>query len=222
MVVIRFILSLAIAYLLAVLVLTFTYLVMPPVSTVMVASAVRGEGMARTWVPLEKISPHVLRAVIAAEDGRFCSHRGIDWQAVDKAMMQAKQSGRAPRGASTVTMQVAKNLFFFTGRSWLRKALEAPIALWIDLLWSKRRIMEVYLNIAEWGDGVFGIEAAAKHEFGVSANDLSASQAALLAIMLPDPERRSARHPGPRHRAMAAQLRARMGREGANTRCVGR
>lgn len=210
--------GIAAAYLLTVLALSVLYLIIPPATPLMVADGIRHGGLRREWVPLSRISPRMQRAVIVSEDSRFCSHRGIDWRAVDKAISEKRRSG--PRGASTITMQVAKNLFLWNGRSWLRKGLEVPLALWIDALWPKRRILEVYLNIAEWGDGVFGIEAAAKAEFGIGAAQLSREQAAALAIMLPDPANRSARAPGPKQQAMAAALLARMAREGTNTRCL--
>src|SRR3569833_725308 len=140
----------AITVLLAPFVLTIIYAVVPPVSAVMLESFFSGHGMHRTWVPLSRLPKSVLTATLASEDGRFCKHDGIDWEAVDKAMEENERS-RHVHGASTITMQVAKSLYLWNGRSWLRKALEAPLALWIDLVWPKRRILEVYLNIAQWG-----------------------------------------------------------------------
>lgn len=215
---IRLLFCMAAAYVLAVAALSVLYLAIPPATPLMLVDGIRHGQLRREWVPIERIAPALQRAVIVSEDSRFCSHHGIDWRAVDKAINEKRRSG--PRGASTITMQVVKNLFLWNGRSWIRKGVEVPLALWIDALWPKRRILEVYLNIAEWGDGLFGIEAAAKAEFGISAAQLSRTQAAALAIMLPDPANRSARSPGPKQRAMAAALLARMAREGANTVCL--
>lgn len=197
-------------YFLAVLLLSVLYIGFAPVSPLMVASLVTGKGLHHRWVDIEQVPSTVLRAVVASEDARFCDHHGIDVQAVNKAVKLAERTGRAPRGASTVTMQTAKNLFLWNTRSWIRKAIEAPIALWLDTIWTKKRILEVYLNIAQWGDGVFGIEEAARRNFGVNASGLSSYQAALLVTMLPDPERRSARNPGPKMRSMAGTVSARM------------
>lgn len=218
-----FIRNLLIAYFLAVGVLTICYLFIPPVSAVMVASALRGDGMERTWVSLRHISPAAIGAVVASEDARFCKHYGIDWVAMRKVVAEAKRRGEPPsKGASTISMQVAKNLFLFNGRSWVRKALEAPIALWIDFAWPKSRVLEVYLNIAEWGEGVFGIEAASQRAFGIPAAQLNSSQAAMLAVVLPDPTGRDARNPGPAMRGMASTVQARAGHNPNLAYCVGR
>lgn len=211
----RFLRGLVFWYFLVVLVLSLAWKIIPPVSTVMLGSLFTGDGMTRHWVPLKAVSPNVIRAVLVAEDSAFCTHHGIDWRAMNKVI---ERGGR--RGASTITMQVTKNLFLWNGRSWLRKAIEAPLALWIDLTWSKRRILEVYLNIAQWGDGVFGIEAASRRAFGVHASQVSPAQAALLATTLPDPERRRAGRPGPAQLSMSGYLQGRLAREGALTECI--
>jgi monofunctional biosynthetic peptidoglycan transglycosylase len=149
------------------------------------------------------------RARAGAEDGRFCSHHGIDWGELREAVEDADEGG-AVRGASTITQQTAKNLFLWQGRSIVRKALEFPLALWVDLVLPKRRIMEIYLNIAEWGpDNEFGAEAGARHAFGKSAHDLSLHEAALLAATLPNPVRRNPRQPGPALRRLAGIYQAR-------------
>ena len=134
-----------------------------------------------------------MRAVIASEDARFCAHHGIDLVELQNALDD--EDGRF-RGASTITMQAVKNLFLWTGRDWVRKALEAPLALYADLVLSKRRIMEIYLNVVEWDTGIYGAEAASQHYFGVPAAKLSAAQAARLAAILPSPETRDAGNPG--------------------------
>jgi monofunctional biosynthetic peptidoglycan transglycosylase len=160
-------------------------------------------------VPLDSISPALPVAVIASEDNRFCRHRGVDWGALREVVESADEDGPS-RGASTIPMQTAKNLFLWSGRSYVRKALELPIALWLDLVWSKRRMMENYLNIAEWGEGVFGAEAAARRYFGKAARDLTRREAALLATALPNPILRDPGRPSPRHRSLANRLLARM------------
>ena len=163
------------------------YAVGKPVSTVMLWRQVTGARMQRHYVPLARIAPALALAVIVAEDGRFCSHHGVDFAEIRDALADADDLEDA-RGGSTITQQVAKNLFLWPGRSWVRKALEFPLALWIDLVLSKRRILEIYLNIAEWGpNGEFGVEAGSRYAFGKPARDLSHYQAALLAAVLPNP-----------------------------------
>ena len=163
----------------------------PPISTPMVARWVTGERVERPWRGIESIDRDAIVAVIASEDSGFCRHRGVDW---DELMDVIDDEDGPKRGGSTLTMQVAKNLFLWPGRSYVRKAIEIPLAMTIDLVWSKRRILEVYLNIAEWGpEGEFGIEAGARRAFGHGAERVSAAEAALLAVTLPNPHRR---HPG--------------------------
>ncbi|WP_226668427.1 monofunctional biosynthetic peptidoglycan transglycosylase [Microbulbifer aggregans] len=145
-----------------------------------------------TWKPLTKISPNLQMAVIAAEDQKFPHHHGFDFASLQKALSESR---KRTRGASTISQQTAKNLFLWNGRSYVRKGLEAWFTLLIELLWSKERILEVYLNIAEFGEGVYGAEAAAKYSFGTNAQRLSRWQAGLLAAVLPSPKRMSARRP---------------------------
>ena len=174
-----------------------------PVSTVMLWRRMTGERLERTYVPLARVSPALSLAVIVAEDGRFCSHHGVDFAEIQNAIETADDLDDM-RGGSTITQQVAKNLFLWQGHSYLRKALEFPLALWIDLVLSKRRILEIYLNIAEWGpNGEFGVEVGAQRAFHKSARDLSQYQAALLAAVLPNPHRRDAGRPGPGLRRLA-------------------
>ncbi|HXX26078.1 MAG TPA: monofunctional biosynthetic peptidoglycan transglycosylase, partial [Pseudolabrys sp.] len=161
------------------------------------------------YVPLSQISPNLPLSVIVAEDGRFCRHHGIDFAGIRDAINEADDIEEV-RGGSTITQQVAKNLFLWGGRSFIRKVLELPLALWIDLVLPKRRVLEIYLNIAEWGpNGEFGVEAGARRAFGKSARDLTAFQAALLAAMLPNPHDRDARRPGPGLRRLASLYVAR-------------
>lgn len=165
-----------------------------PVSTLMLADLALFRGYDRQWVELDDISPNVVKAVMMSEDGQFCAHNGVDWGQL-RGVVQDALDGEATRGASTITMQTAKNLFLWNGRSFLRKTLELPLALFANTLWSKRRTMEIYLNIAEWGPGLYGIEAAARHYFKVPAAKLSLRQATLLAVSLPNPVLRKASKP---------------------------
>ncbi len=198
------------------------YALVRPISTVMLGSFLTGEGMRRDWVPMERISPNLALAVLASEDGNFCGHDGFDWVQMDKAVKKAERTGRAPRGASTVTAQTAKNLFLWRARSWLRKGLEASLTLWLDFVLPKRRILEIYLNIAEWGPGIFGAEAAAQFHFQKSARRLTAHEAALLATALPSPLRRLPEKPSASHRQLAARIEARMRQAPQIVGCVQR
>jgi monofunctional biosynthetic peptidoglycan transglycosylase len=186
----------------------------PPATALMLSRAAEGARIRHEPVPLSAVSPHVVRAVIAAEDANFCSHHGFDFEAIRDAAERNADGGRL-RGASTISQQTAKNLFLWPDRSWIRKGLETYFTALIETLWSKRRIMAAYLNVAEWGDGVFGIEAAARARFGVSASQLSPMQAARLAAVLPSPNTWRADRPGPYVRARAAQTRARRRERGA-------
>lgn len=193
------------------------YLVVPPVSTLMLGRWVTLRPVERVWVPLERIAPALQAAVVLSEDGQFCRHGGVDWAALREVLDEA---GGPSRGASTITMQVAKNLFLWPSCSAIRKGLEIPIALALDLVWSKRRILEVYLNIAEWGDGAFGAEAAARRHFGKSAAQLTPREAALLARALPNPLQRVAGKPSRRHQGLARLLQTRMGAAGPWLDCL--
>jgi len=195
--------------------LLLPYLVTPfyrighPVSTLMLWRQLTGEPMSRPWVDFGAISPYLPRSVVAAEDAKFCSHHGIDWDALREVVDDA-EDGEVTRGGSTITQQVAKNLFLWPGRSFVRKALELPLALWIDAVLPKQRILEIYLNIAELGpSGQFGAEAGAQFAYGHSAASLSPREAAGLAAILPNPHRRSARTPGPGVRRLAGTYMAR-------------
>ena len=206
--------------------LVLPYLIVPfyafgrPVSTVMAWRLLTGAHMQRSYVPLARIAPALSLAVIVAEDGRFCSHHGVDFAEIRDAIADADNLGDL-RGGSTITQQVAKNLFLWPGRSWLRKALEFPLALWIDLVLSKRRILEIYLNVAEWGpNGEFGVEAGSHYAFGKPARDLSRYQAAILAAVLPNPVARDAHKPGPGLRRLAGLYVGRSAHAGAAAACI--
>jgi monofunctional glycosyltransferase len=195
--------------------LLLPYLVTPfyrtghPVSTLMMWRQLTGAPMSRPWIDFGGISPYLPRSVVAAEDAKFCSHHGIDWDALREVVDDA-EDGEVTRGGSTITQQVAKNLFLWPGRSFVRKALELPLALWIDAVLPKQRILEIYLNVAELGpSGQFGAEAGAQFAFGHSAASLSPREAAGLAAILPNPHRRSAGTPGPGVRRLAGTYMAR-------------
>lgn len=191
----------------------------PPVSMVMLINRAAGIPIERQWAQLEDISPHLVRAVIMSEDGRFCSHKGVDWEEVRRVLDRMEGGGR-PRGASTLTMQTVKNLFLWPQRSWLRKGLEAPLALYADWLLPKRRIVEIYLNIAEWGTGIYGAEAAARHHFGVPASAITPTQAARLAAALPAPRARDPARPGRTTAGLASIIAQRAAKSGAYVGCV--
>ncbi len=173
----------------AALVLLYRW-VNPPTTLYMMQEGRRLGGLAREWVPADDIAPVMLRAAVAAEDADFCTHWGFDMDAIRRAI----EAG-GNRGASTISQQVVKNVYLWHGRTWTRKALEAALTPAVEAVWPKRRILEVYLNVAEFDEGVFGVGAAARHYFGVEAGSLSGRQAALLAAILPDPKDRSASRP---------------------------
>jgi monofunctional biosynthetic peptidoglycan transglycosylase len=207
--ILRFVALVLIAVLLLPYLIVPFYRVFDPVSTPMLWRWFRGGRIERTFVPMERIAPIMARSVIVSEDAKFCRHRGIDWGELKAAIEEADELGDM-RGASTITQQTVKNLFFWGGRSFVRKALEFPLAIWTDLVLPKRRVLEIYLNIAEFGpSGQFGVEAGARRAFGKSARDLTAGEAALLAAVLPNPYRRNAQRPGPAVRRIAARIQGR-------------
>ena len=202
-------------FLIVLSVLLLPYLVAPlyrvghPVSTLMAWRWITGAQVSRQWVDLNAMSQALPRSVVASEDAKFCSHHGIDWDALRDVIDDA-EDGEVTRGGSTITQQVAKNLFLWPGRSVVRKGLELPLAMWIDFVLPKQRILEIYLNIAELGpSGQFGAETGAAYAFGHSAAMLSPRESALLAAILPNPVRRSARNPGPGVRRLAGTYMAR-------------
>jgi monofunctional glycosyltransferase len=191
----------------------------PPTSTLMLGQRLAGYPITQRWVPLERISPNLLLAAIISEDGHFCRHRGVDWGELREAIESAGDG--IPRGGSTISMQVVKNLFLWPSKSYLRKAIEIPLAYAIEAAWSKRRILEIYLNIAEWGPGIFGAEAAARYHFRKPALLLNAREAALLAVSLPNPFEREAGSPGPGTARLADNLLLRMrAAQGSAATCV--
>lgn len=187
------------------------FAVVPPTPTIlMLQQAAKGQGLDYRWRDLNDISPHLVNAAIAAEDARFCSHHGFDMEAIEKALDHNAEGGRI-RGGSTISQQTAKNVFLWPSRDWIRKGLEAGYTVMIETVWSKRRIMEVYLNVVEWAPGVYGAQAASRHWFGKDADELTAREAARLAAILPSPRRYKAASPGPYVRRRAGRIQAAMG-----------
>jgi monofunctional biosynthetic peptidoglycan transglycosylase len=181
----------------------------PPLTPFMLVRALGGAPLHCQWVPLASMSPHVVRAVVAAEDARFMHHAGFDWTEVEAAL-RAGRHGHRLRGASTISMQCARTLFLWPGRSWSRKAVEAYLTVLLEAFWTKRRILETYLNLVEWGDGVYGCEAAARAYFDTSCAALTAEQAARMAAVLPNPRAWAPNHPGPFVRRRTSLILARM------------
>jgi monofunctional biosynthetic peptidoglycan transglycosylase len=191
----------------------------PPITLLMLVRLVEGEGIDKSWRPLDEISPRLAQAVIASEDNRFCEHFGFDWQEIGGQIDRAL-AGRSTRGASTITQQVAKNVLLWPGRDPVRKLLEAALTPQLELLWGKRLIMEVYLNVAETGPGLYGAEAAARHYFGRPAKDLTRRQAALIAAVLPNPRIWSPAKPTSYIRRRADVIERRIGQLGPLLDCV--
>lgn len=182
----------------------------PPFTPLMLIRGVEGYGLSKDWVPLSEISTHLQRAVIASEDSKFCQHSGFDWVAVDNALERYQKGQQSLLGASTISMQTSKNLMLWPGRTFVRKGVEAFVTVWLESILSKRRILELYLNIIEWGPGIYGAEAAAQHYFKVPASQLTRDQAARLAVVLPNPLERRADMPEPYTRDRASVISARM------------
>lgn len=204
------------------LVLALLYRVEPirPISTLMLSRAVTLQPIDRQWARIETVTPRLYQSVLMSEDGQFCSHHGVDLREL-RAVIDDALDGERVRGASTITMQVARNLFLWNGRSYIRKALEVPLAIWIDLVLPKDRIMEIYLNIAEWGpEGQFGVKAAARFHFGRAPDALNARQSALLAVTLPNPHLRDPARPSAGMSRVANVIEGRAARSGAYVRCL--
>jgi monofunctional glycosyltransferase len=182
-------------------------------STLMLWRWYRGEKVERQWVPIETMSPHLIRAVITSEDQLYCVHSGVDWEVLRELL---KDPDGPSRGGSTIAMQTVKNVYLWPQQHYIRKALEIPLALVVDFVWGKRRVMEVYLNVAEWGDGIFGAEAAARHHFRKGADQLTPAEAARLAAALPNPIRR---RPGMRS-SHSSRVMSRMRGIDGHTNCL--
>jgi monofunctional biosynthetic peptidoglycan transglycosylase len=202
-------------------VVIFLYLVpfIHPVSTLMLRDLVLLRGYDRQWVSIDDIAPVLVQSVMMSEDGQYCFHGGVDWGEM-RMLVTDTLGGKSTRGGSTIPMQTAKNLFLWNGRSFVRKAMELPLAVAADFVLPKRRLMEIYLNIAEWGPGIYGIEAAARYHFKVPASKLTSRQAALLAVSLPNPIDRNAGKPGRGLRQLAAVIERRARSSGEYIRCI--
>lgn len=191
----------------------------PPFSALMLRNAVLGKSIDYKWADFPEISSNLATAAVIAEDARFCQHWGVDWTAVGD-VLEDLEDGEALRGASTIPMQTAKNLFLWPDQDYLRKALEVPLAYFMTLVWPKQRVLEIYLNIAEWGPGIYGAQAAAQYHFGRSAASLNSRQSALLVAALPNPLRRNAGKPGRGTRRIASRIQRRARREGQDASCI--
>jgi monofunctional glycosyltransferase len=192
-----------------------------PLSTLMMQDLLTGNRYDRRWVSIDDVSPVLAHSVIMSEDGQFCHHRGVDLGELRGVLDDAIEEGEISRGASTITMQTVKNLYLWQRPlGSVRKLLEIPLAVYFDAVLSKRRIMEIYLNVAEWGPGIYGIEAASQYHFGVSAKNLSRRQAALLAVTLPNPYERNPAKPGPGLKRLAGLIERRAARSGAYITCL--
>jgi monofunctional glycosyltransferase len=211
--------AVAIVLLPYILILIYAVDFVRPISTLMLWDLVTLKGYDRRWVEFEDISPLLVQSVMMSEDGQFCSHFGVDLRQLQGVVEDALE-GEATRGASTIPMQTAKNLFLWNGRSFVRKGLELPLALGADAVWSKKRLMEIYLNIAEWGPGIYGVEAAAQRHFRTSASKLSRKQAALLAVSLPNPITRVASKPSRGMNRLANLIQRRARASGAYIKCL--
>lgn len=213
-------LILATVILVPVLIITAYRFIDPPYSSLMARNALAGRNVQNTWIPLERMSPYLIKAIVLSEDAKFCSHWGVDWTAINESIEKARKSGVGPRGASTIPMQTAKNLFLWQSRSYIRKVIEIPLAYAMSGIWPKRRMLEIYLNIAEWAPGVFGAEAAAHHHFKKGAIELRRREAAQMAAALPNPFKRNAGRPGPKTRRLADKIERRMRRETVQLDCI--
>lgn len=214
--------TIALTAVLAPVVLTLLYFppFVHPVSTLMLKDLVTFQGYDRQWVSLDDVAPALVNSVVMSEDGQFCSHYGIDLAEL-KVVIDDAMAGEQPRGASTITMQTVKNLFLWHHPfGTLRKVVELPLAVYADLVLPKRRIMEIYLNIAEWGPNIYGVEAAAQYHFGRSAKNLTPRQAALLTVALPNPITRNPAKPGPGLKRLANLIERRAARAGAYVQCL--
>ena len=190
-----------------------------PISTLMVKESLVGHGAKREWIDIDDMAPVLYHSVLSSEDGKFCSHSGVDWEALNKVIEDAID-GEKTRGASTITMQLVKNLFLWPNRSFIRKGLEVPYAMMAELILPKKRIMEIYLNIAEWDKGIFGVELAAQKYFNRSAAKIGPRYSSLLAVTLPNPKKRNAAKPTRSMDRVAKIVQRRAKASGAYVQCL--
>jgi monofunctional biosynthetic peptidoglycan transglycosylase len=192
----------------------------PPVSAPMVGRWITFNHVERNWISLKQVSPNLIKAVIASEDLAFCQHHGFDFDQLGKSWEKSMRRNAPIRATSTITQQTVKNLFFWSGRSWIRKILEIPLTLWMEIWLPKKRIFEIYLNVAEWGDGIYGVEAASFYHFHKQAAILNIYEASLLAKALPNPIERNPSHPGPGLIDLAADTQIKVLTIGADLSCL--
>lgn len=218
---IRFVLAFGVLiFLIPALLLTlYRFEFVNPVSTLMVKESLIGHGAKREWIDIEDMAPVLYQSVLSSEDGKFCSHSGVDWAALNQVIEDAID-GEKTRGASTITMQLVKNLFLWPNRSFIRKGLEIPYAMMAELILPKKRIMEIYLNIAEWDKGIFGVELAAQTYFNRSAARLGPRYSSLLAVTLPNPKKRNAAKPTRSMDRVARIVQRRARASGAYVQCL--
>ncbi len=218
---VRFLAAFGLIITLVPLALLFLYKIesVKPISTLMIQEALVGSGAKRQWVELDDMSPRIYQSVLMSEDGQFCAHNGVDWGALNDVIDDALD-GERTRGASTITMQLVKNLFLWPDRSFIRKGLEVPYAMMAELVLDKRRIMEIYLNIVEMDVGVFGVGAASQHYFQIPAEKLGPRNSARLAVTLPNPKGRNPANPGRKLRALAGIIQKRARASGAYIGCL--
>lgn len=190
-----------------------------PVSTLMLGDLLQGRSYEREWVEFNDIAPVLVQSVMMSEDGQYCSHSGVDWSAIN-IVIEDTLSGDGVRGASTIAMQTSKNLFLVPNRSVIRKVLEMPLAIFSDFIWGKERMMELYLNVAQWGPGIYGIQSASKIYFGRSAKNLTRRQAAYLAVTLPNPILRNPLKPSQGLQRLAQRIEVRAKQSGAYIKCI--
>lgn len=203
----------------AALLLLYRFEFVHPVSTLMVKEGLIGHGAKREWIAIDDMAPVLYQSVLSSEDGKFCSHSGVDWQALNQVIEDAID-GEKTRGASTITMQLVKNLFLWPNRSFIRKGLEVPYAMMAEVILPKKRIMEIYLNIAEWDKGIFGVELAAQKYFNRSAAKLGPRYSSLLAVTLPNPKKRNAAKPTRSMDRVARIVQRRAKASGAYVQCL--
>lgn len=200
--------------------LVLIYSFLPPISIPVIGSAISMQETHWKWRSFDNISQSLPRAIISAEDGKFCEHNGVDWEALEKSYKRYEKRGKMKHGASTIAMQVSKNLFYWPLPTMLRKPLEIPMAVWIDFVWSKQRVIEVYMNIAQFGKGVYGAEAAAQYYFKKPSSKLTSAEAARLASILPSPVKRNAAKPSGYVKKYSGSIKARAAGSREYTSCI--
>ena len=200
--------------------LVIIYSVVPPISIPVIAKAITLQNPSWKWRSAKHISANLARAIISAEDGKFCTHSGVDWESLEKTIKKARKKGKLSKGASTINMQIAKNLFYWPLPNIVRKPLEIPMALWIDFIWSKKRTIEIYMNIAQMGPNIYGAEAASQYYYHIPAKNLNPAQSARLASILPNPIKRNPAKPSKYVRKYSGSIKTRAAVSKEYTDCI--